>query len=211
MLQLGLVTTVAVVAHEIPRELGDFAVLLDSGFTRRRALFWNVAFSVAAIAGGVLGYYSLSAAKPAIPYILALAAASFIYIAVADLVPGLHRHPQMRAAVAQSLAMACGIASMAAVDILRRIAVRQMPRGHSGYAGVRPECTYVRMRYNNRRLSRRIRALLKGREAAHDRRAPCFSARKAHGRPKLFALTFFGRKSRVGASSRDLGTLTDTP
>ena len=107
-------TTAAVVAHEIPRELGDFAVLLESGFTRRRALFWNVTFSLAAMAGGLLGYYSLSTAKPAIPYILALAAASFVYIAIADLVPGLHRHAAMRASVAQSLAMACGVASMAA-------------------------------------------------------------------------------------------------
>jgi zinc and cadmium transporter len=111
--QLGLVTTAAVVAHEIPREMGDFAVLLDAGFTWRRALFWNIAFSFAAIAGGVLGYFALSVAKPAIPYVVALAAASFIYIAVADLVPGLHKHTAVDAALAQSVAIACGVAGMA--------------------------------------------------------------------------------------------------
>ena len=110
---LGLVTTVAVVAHEIPREMGDFAVLLDSGLSWRRALFWNVAFSFAAIGGGILGYFALSVAQPAIPYVVALAAASFIYIAIADLVPSLHRHTAVRAASAQSLAIACGIASLA--------------------------------------------------------------------------------------------------
>ena len=62
-IQLGLIATGAVVAHEIPRELGDFAVLLDSGFSWRRALFWNVAFSFTAIGGGVLGYFAFSAAK----------------------------------------------------------------------------------------------------------------------------------------------------
>lgn len=108
-IQLGLIATGAVVAHEIPRELGDFAVLLDSGFSWRRALFWNVAFSFTAIGGGVLGYFAFSAARPAIPYVIALAAASFIYVAIADLVPGLHRHATMHAAVGQSLAIAFGI------------------------------------------------------------------------------------------------------
>jgi zinc and cadmium transporter len=110
---LGLLMTAAVVAHEIPREMGDFAVLLDSGFSWQRALFWNVAFSVAAMVGGLLGYFALSAAQPAIPYVVALAAASFIYIAIADLVPGLHQHTAARSAVAQSLAIACGGACMA--------------------------------------------------------------------------------------------------
>ncbi len=112
--RLGMVTTAAVIAHEIPREMGDFAILLESGFTWRRALFWNVAFSLAAIGGGVLGYFALSVAQPAIPYVVALAAASFIYIAIADLVPGLHRHTAMHAALAQSVAIAGGVACMGA-------------------------------------------------------------------------------------------------
>ncbi len=111
--QLGLVTTAAVVAHEIPREMGDFAVLLDSGFSWRRALYWNVVFSLAAIGGGVFGYFALSVTQPAIPYVVALAAASFIYIAVADLVPSLHRNTAVRSSIAQSSAIAFGAASMA--------------------------------------------------------------------------------------------------
>ncbi len=110
---LGWVTTFAVVAHEIPREMGDFAVLLDSGFTWRRALFWNIAFSFAAMSGGVVGYLALSLAQPAIPYVIALAAASFVYIAIADLVPGLHRDPGIRAATAQILAIVSGVGFMA--------------------------------------------------------------------------------------------------
>jgi zinc and cadmium transporter len=111
--QLGLATTLAVVAHEIPREMGDFAILLDSGLSWRRSLFWNVAFSLAAIVGGVLGYFAFSFARPALPYVIALAAASFIYVAIADLIPGLHRHVTVRAAIGQSLAMAFGVACTA--------------------------------------------------------------------------------------------------
>ena len=111
---LGVVTTLAVVAHEIPREMGDFGVLLDSGFSWRQALAWNVVFSLAAIAGGIAGYVGLSLAQPAIPYVVALAAGSFIYIAAADLVPGLHEHPGARVAILQSGALAVGVASMAA-------------------------------------------------------------------------------------------------
>ncbi|MBA3505108.1 MAG: ZIP family metal transporter [Betaproteobacteria bacterium] len=107
---VGIVTTIAVVAHEIPREMGDFGVLLDSGFPRRRALLWNTSFSIAAIAGGVLGYFALSFARPAIPYVIALAASSFIYIAIADLVPGLHQHTSARAVIGQSITTALGSA-----------------------------------------------------------------------------------------------------
>ena len=111
--RLGLVTTVAVVAHEIPREMGDFAVLLDAGLSWRRALFWNVAFSLAAVGGGVLGYFALSVAQPVIPYVIALAAASFIYIAIADLIPGLHQHTSIHASVGQLLTIAMGVGGMA--------------------------------------------------------------------------------------------------
>lgn len=113
-IHLGLVTTLAVVAHEIPRETGDFGVLLDSGFSWRQALFWNVIFSLAAIAGGVAGFVGLSIAQGAIPFVIALAAGSFIYIAIADLVPGLHEHVGARTATIQSGAIAVGVATIAA-------------------------------------------------------------------------------------------------
>jgi zinc and cadmium transporter len=111
-IRLGVVTTLAVVAHEIPRELGDFGILLDSGFSRRQALIWNVVFSATAVFGGVLGYFGLSHLHAAIPYVLATSAASFIYIAIADLVPGLHRHTGIKASLAQSVMIAGGIGTM---------------------------------------------------------------------------------------------------
>ncbi len=80
---LGIVTAVAVAAHEIPQEVGDFAVLLHSGYSRRRAFVYNMISSLTTIVGGVLAYYSLADAHQVLPYILAVAAASFIYIAVA--------------------------------------------------------------------------------------------------------------------------------
>jgi zinc and cadmium transporter len=111
-IELGAVTTLAVVAHEIPREMGDFGILLDSGFSKRQALVWNVTFSVAAVLGGVIGYFGLSIVHNAIPYVLALSAASFIYIAIADLVPGLHQAIGPQAALAQSLMIGLGIGIM---------------------------------------------------------------------------------------------------
>lgn len=92
---LGMATTAAVIAHEIPQEVGDFMVLLAAGYSRQRALLLNALSSLTAVAGGLLGYVVLQGVQGAIPYLLALAAASFIYIAVADLVPALqiHRKP----------------------------------------------------------------------------------------------------------------------
>lgn len=92
---LGMATTTAVIAHEIPQEVGDFMVLLAAGYSRQRALLLNAVSGSAAVAGGLLGYVVLQGVQGAIPYLLAVAAASFIYIAVADLVPALqiHRKP----------------------------------------------------------------------------------------------------------------------
>lgn len=88
---LGWVTTAAIAAHEIPQEIGDFIVLLNAGYTRRRALLFNVVSGLAGVLGGVLGYFSLARGQSLLPYVLVVAAASFIYVALADLVPGLHR------------------------------------------------------------------------------------------------------------------------
>lgn len=109
---LGLATAVAVIAHEIPQEAGDFIVLLDAGYTRRQALLLNVASSLASVIGGVLGYFLLPPVSGAIPYVLALAAASFIYIAVADLVPELHRDTRRGKALPQFTLILLGIATV---------------------------------------------------------------------------------------------------
>lgn len=88
---LGLTTTLAVVAHEIPQELGDFVLLLNAGWSRRKAFLANAASSLTSVIGGLLGYFALEGTEHFLPYVLVIAAASFIYIAVADLLPLLHR------------------------------------------------------------------------------------------------------------------------
>jgi zinc and cadmium transporter len=90
--QLGLATAIAVIAHEIPHEIGDFIVLLASGYSRKESLWLNVLAGSAAILGGIIGWATLQGVSGAIPYVMALAAASFIYIAVADLIPELQEH-----------------------------------------------------------------------------------------------------------------------
>lgn len=88
---LGWAATLAVVAHEVPQEAGDFAILLTAGWRRARALFWNGISSLASLAGGIVGYLSLERTQGMVPYIVTIAAASFTYIAIADLMPRLKR------------------------------------------------------------------------------------------------------------------------
>lgn len=90
-IHLGIVTALAVFAHEIPQEVGDLAILLHSGMSRRRALVLNFLTSLSSVVGGVVAYFALQPVLSALPYAIALAASSFLYIAVADLIPGLHR------------------------------------------------------------------------------------------------------------------------
>ena len=106
---LGIVTSVAVITHEIPQELGDFAVLLKSGFKPARAMIYNLLSGLTMVVGGVVAYFSLSFAQAAVPYVLAVAAASFIYIAVADLIPGLHRRPEFSATFQQLTLIGFGV------------------------------------------------------------------------------------------------------
>jgi zinc and cadmium transporter len=107
---LGWATVAAVVSHEVPQEVGDFMVLLNAGYSRAKALWLNVLSSLAAVGGGVLGWLTLSAASGLIPYILALSAASFIYIAVADLVPVLHRQRKPIDFIIQFALLGSGVA-----------------------------------------------------------------------------------------------------
>ena len=93
---LGVVTALAIVAHEIPQEAGDFIVLLNAGFSRRKALFYNALSGLAAVAGGVLGYFVVGPWEALFPYLLVVAASSFIYIAVADLLPQLQQRLSLR-------------------------------------------------------------------------------------------------------------------
>lgn len=108
-IRLGIVTSIAVIAHEIPQELGDLAVLLHSGYTRGRAFTYNVLAGLTTVVGGVVAYFSLSFAQGVVPYVLAVAAASFLYIAVADLIPGLHKRPEFSATVQQVALIGLGV------------------------------------------------------------------------------------------------------
>jgi zinc and cadmium transporter len=107
---LGVVTALAVFAHEIPQEVGDLAILLHGGYSRRRAMVLNLVSSLTSVLGGILAYFALSTALGALPYALAFAAASFIYVAVADLIPGLHRRVDFRASLEQLVFIAAGVA-----------------------------------------------------------------------------------------------------
>jgi zinc transporter ZupT len=104
--QLGLVTSIAIIAHEVPQEVGDFLVLLHSGYTKRYAFVLNVLSSLAMMVGGVLAYFALQTMQQWIPSLLALAAASMIYVSVADLIPGLHRRPEIRDTLEQAILIA---------------------------------------------------------------------------------------------------------
>ena len=111
-IDLGIVTALAVAAHEIPQEIGDFAILLNSGFKRGRALLFNILASMATLIGALIAYYSLQSMQGALPYILAIAASSFIYIAVADLIPDLHKRTELRATVQQITLIALGVVTI---------------------------------------------------------------------------------------------------
>ena len=110
--QLGIVTAIAIIAHEVPQEVGDFLILLHSGYSKRAALFYNVLSSAAMVVGGVLAYFTLQIAQALVTPLLALAAASMLYVAVADLIPGLHRRPELAATAQQVVLIGLGIATI---------------------------------------------------------------------------------------------------
>ena len=108
-LRLGTVTALAIIAHEIPQEVGDYIVLLNAGFSRARALLYNALSGMAAVAGGVVGYFIVGGWHEIFPYLLVVAASSFVYVAVADLIPQLQHRLSWRATLAQLLWLAAGI------------------------------------------------------------------------------------------------------
>ena len=116
--KLGAVTALAIIAHEIPQEVGDFLILLHSGYTKRQAFIFNLLSSLATLVGGVIAYFALQTVQNWIPTILGLASASMIYVAVADLIPGLHKRPELRATVQQVTLIGLGIGSIWLVKFL---------------------------------------------------------------------------------------------
>jgi len=110
---LGLLTTFAVAAHEIPHRLGDFVLLVHSGMSQRRALLLNMATGLAAVLGGIAAYFGLRRVMGLLPYALAVAAAGFLYIAVAGLIPALHRRADPRTSLAQVTLIGLGVGVIA--------------------------------------------------------------------------------------------------
>ena len=110
--ELGVVTALAIIAHEIPQEVGDYLILLHSGYSRTRALAFNLLSSLATLIGAMLAYLALSQLTQWIPTLLGLAAASMIYVAVADLIPSLHKRTELRATLQQILLIGLGVASI---------------------------------------------------------------------------------------------------
>ena len=108
--RLGIVTSIAIIAHEIPQEVGDYIVLLNAGFSRARALLFNAVSGLAAVVGGVIGYFVVGPWQAFFPYLLVIAASSFVYVAVADLIPQLQHRLTLKETAAQLFWLACGLA-----------------------------------------------------------------------------------------------------
>lgn len=117
-IRLGIVTAIAAIAHEIPQEVGDLAVLLHAGMSRAKALLLNLATSLTSVVGAVVAYFALRSVEEYLPYALAVAAACFLYVAVADLIPGLHRRVDLRSSSAQFALIGLGIAVIASAESL---------------------------------------------------------------------------------------------
>lgn len=113
-IHLGIVTAIAVIAHEIPQEVGDLAVLLSAGLKTGKAFTLNLLASLTSVLGGITGWVLLDQTTELLPYVLAIAASSFLYIAVADLIPGLHRNVEARASLLQVVLIAAGVLVVAA-------------------------------------------------------------------------------------------------
>jgi zinc and cadmium transporter len=113
---LGVNAAIAIAAHEIPQEVGDIAILLSAGFSRRRALILNIASGAAGIAGAVVGYTTVSVLPFVRPYVLAFSSASMLYIAMSDLIPDLHRGTVDRNSLRQVLLIAAGIGTVVVLE-----------------------------------------------------------------------------------------------
>lgn len=109
---LGVATALAVIAHEVPQEVGDFGILLESGYSKQKAFLYNLLSSITTLPGAIIAYFYLEHAKGSVPYILALSAASFIYIAMADLFPVLHRKIELGHSIRQLVLILAGIGTI---------------------------------------------------------------------------------------------------
>ncbi len=107
--KLGIITTIAIMLHEIPQEIGDFAVMLQAGISRAKVLFYNILSSLATVVGAMLALFFSGFISQVSPLLLGLASGAFIYIAAADLIPNIHRETNTRLMYLQTLCLIFGI------------------------------------------------------------------------------------------------------
>jgi zinc and cadmium transporter len=110
--RLGVVTALAIIAHEIPQEIGDFLILLHSGYSRAQALMLNFLTGVATLIGALVGYYALSTLEGWTPILLGVGGASMLYVAMSDLIPGLHKRAEIGATLQQLVLIGLGVSSV---------------------------------------------------------------------------------------------------
>ncbi|MGE8655491.1 MAG: ZIP family metal transporter [Achromobacter sp.] len=115
---LGVLTAASIIVHEVPHKLGDFVVLLNAGLARRRAFALILFTSLCSAVGGIIGYFVLQQAQDWVPYVLVVAASSFLYISVADLMPQMHERVSLADAVPQLLLVGVGVALIYSVTTL---------------------------------------------------------------------------------------------
>jgi zinc and cadmium transporter len=115
---LGIVTTLAVIAHEIPQEIGDFGVLVYGGFSKAKALIFNFLTALTAVIGALAGYFLSDVISGLIPFVLPFAAGGFIYIGASDLVPELHKEPSLKKSLASFALFVVGVGFMLVIKIM---------------------------------------------------------------------------------------------
>lgn len=115
-IKVGIVTSAAIIAHEIPQEVGDFLILLHSGYSKKQAFLFNLVSSFATVVGGTIAYFALQHVQTWAPTILGFAASSMLYVSVADLIPSLHKRTELRATVSQLVLITCGVGSIALTE-----------------------------------------------------------------------------------------------
>jgi zinc and cadmium transporter len=116
--ELGVAASIAIVVHEVAQEVGDFAILLDAGYGRTKALAWNTVSGLTTLVGAGLALALADASTSITPYVMAIAASTFLYIGMADLMPVLHRHGTRAAAAAQVALMAAGAATIVLINAI---------------------------------------------------------------------------------------------
>ena len=114
----GITTTALIIGHEIPQELGDFGVLVHGGFGKVKALFYNLLSQLACVVGGLVGYSLSTSIEGIIPFILPFAAGGFIYISASDLVPELHKEPEIKKSLSSFAFFIIGILIMLAIKFI---------------------------------------------------------------------------------------------